>query len=100
MRKGTRDMGSRSQAHWQTSISMLGMWRSLMTASAKTLRAHPMQPIVWDKHRVLRFKENRIVSALLNFASNRGMSLNEIACMKFSREDREQLAQLIGYSVS
>lgn len=59
-----------------------------------------MQPIVWDTHRVLRFKENKIVSALLDFASSRGMSLNEIATMKFSREDREQLAQLIGYSVS
>jgi hypothetical protein len=59
-----------------------------------------MQPIVFDKRRVLRFKENKIVSALLDFSSSKGMSLNEIAVMPFRREDREQLAQLIGYSVS
>lgn len=61
---------------------------------------HPIQPLVTDAHGVVRFKENAIVNALLNFASTRGMSLNEIARMGFEANDREQFAQLIGYSLS
>jgi len=58
-----------------------------------------MQPIVEDKHETLRFKENKIVSKLLDFASERGYDMNEIAMGDFSNEDRQQFAQLIGYSV-
>lgn len=64
-----------------------------------TATKHPIQPIITDDRGVLRFKENRIVSDLLNFASDRGFGLNEIACRGYSREDRQQLAQLIGYSL-
>lgn len=58
---------------------------------------HPMQPIVMVE-KVARFKENAIVRMLLDTHPSSG--LNEIACMKFSRADRNQFAQLIGYSVS
>lgn len=60
----------------------------------------PMQPIVVDKHSVPRFQENAIVSYLLDWASSRGCSLNDLALLPFSDADREQFAQLIGYSVS
>ena len=60
---------------------------------------HAIQPIVTDDKGVLRFKENRIVRDLLDFASDRGFGLNEIACHGYSQEDRQQLAQLIGYSL-
>jgi hypothetical protein len=68
-------------------------------SKAMTTAKHPIQPIVTDDKGVLRFKENRIVSDLLNFATGRGFGLNEIACRDYSREDRQQLAQLIGYSL-
>lgn len=60
----------------------------------------PQQPLVISKNRILRFKENRIVSALLDFATDRGFGLNEIAMKDFSQDDRMQFAQLIGYSLS
>lgn len=61
---------------------------------------HPEQPLIVSKDNVVRFKENKIVSYLLDFATNRGCGLNELAMMNFSDEDRIQLAQLIGYSAS
>lgn len=61
---------------------------------------HPIQPLEDDGKGVLRFKSNAIVKALLDHGQKTGMGLNEIATMEFSREDREQLAQLIGYSHS
>lgn len=64
---------------------------------------HPMQPVELIDG-IARFKQNKIVRRLLDVASEHGLSLNEIASEagrgKFSREDQEQLAQLIGYSVS
>ena len=61
---------------------------------------HPIQPLLKDAQGVLRFKANAIVRDLLDYASNRGLGLNEIAGRSYSREDRQQLAQLIGYSLS
>ena len=58
---------------------------------------HPIQPIEVDAHGVSRFKENKIVRFLLEAGP---FDLNQLAYMNFSREDREQFAQLIGYSVS
>lgn len=58
---------------------------------------HPMQPIEKDKYGELRFKENAIVRYLLD---NGGIDLNKIAVMNFNDEDRQQFAQLIGYSLS
>jgi hypothetical protein len=61
---------------------------------------HPIQPIEPDKIGVLRFKQNKIVRHLLDTHPN--CNLNTIASMgpDFDDEDRRQLAQLIGYSVS
>lgn len=60
----------------------------------------PMQPLVIDGHGTLRFKENPIVRRLLDYATERGYGLNEIAMEQFDTEDQMQLAQLIGYSLS
>jgi hypothetical protein len=61
------------------------------------MNKHPIQPLEKDPNGVVRFKGNSIVKHLLN---NGGIDLNQIACMDFPREDREQFAQLIGYSLS
>ena len=58
---------------------------------------HPMQPIVKDEHNVYRFKKNKIVSYLID---NGSIDMNAIAALPFEQNDREQFAQLIGYSVS
>lgn len=56
----------------------------------------PMQPIVMVNG-VARFRENKLVRFLLE---NGGIDMNRLAMVKCPREDRAQLAQLIGYSVS
>jgi hypothetical protein len=58
---------------------------------------HPIQPLELDDRGTLRFKENKIVRYLLD---NGGIDLNKLACLDFNGEDREQFAQLIGYSLS
>ncbi len=68
------------------------------TANDK-MKSHPMQPLMMVGD-VLRFKKNNIVSDLLDVASKHGLSLNDIACREYSAEDRRQLAQLVGYSLS
>jgi len=68
-----------------------------MTRPTDAAIAHPIQPLCLDAMGTLRFKANAIVRHLLD---NGGISLNDIACMDFTREDREQFAQLIGYSHS
>ena len=60
------------------------------------LAKHPMQPVFLDKDKVVRFKSNRIVRFLLDAGP---FDLNKLALMEFRKEDREQFAQLIGYSV-
>lgn len=69
-------------------------------ASALKAFSQPMQPIELDAHGVMRFKDNAIVRKLLDHASPLGMSMNDIALLDVSDEDRMQFAQLIGYSVS
>jgi hypothetical protein len=56
---------------------------------------HPMQPLEKDKLGTVRFKKNAIVDYLLD---NGGIDMNDLAVIDFSQEDREQFAQLIGYS--
>ncbi len=56
-----------------------------------------MQPIVVDDDGIHRYKKNPIVCYLLD---NGPFDMNAIARLKFEDEDREQFAQLIGYSVS
>lgn len=60
------------------------------------LPPHPMQPVYLDPAGVARFRENAIVRFLLEDGPN---DLNRLSLMPFSQEDREQFAQLIGYSV-
>lgn len=60
------------------------------------MNKHPIQPTELING-VIRFKENKIVSYLLDKG---GIDLNRIAREDFSQEDREQFAQLIGYSLS
>lgn len=58
---------------------------------------HPIQPLITDAQGVLRFKANAIVQHLLD---NGGIDMNRLAGLPFSEEDRQQFAQLIGYSLS
>lgn len=58
---------------------------------------HPIQPLVKDENGKVRFKANKIVQFLLD---NGGFDMNVLAMMDFTDNDREQFAQLIGYSVS
>ncbi len=61
---------------------------------------HPIQPIVTDAQGVRRFKANAIVQSLLEFSRVFGFDMNTIARRDFATEDRQQFAQLIGYSLS
>jgi len=58
---------------------------------------HPIQPVVTDANGTMRFKENKIVRYLLDAG---GIDMNKLAIMPFDQNDREQFAQLIGYSLS
>ena len=59
---------------------------------------HPVQPVYFDEHGVVRFKENPIVRYLLDAGP---FDMNSIAMLPgIDANDREQFAQLIGYSVS
>jgi hypothetical protein len=60
----------------------------------------PLQPIYADKHGLSRFRGNRIVRYLLDHG---GIDLNQLAVaipFEEGREDWEQFAQLIEYSLS
>ena len=58
---------------------------------------NPIQPLAKDAKGVLRFKENAIVRHLLD--SHPACDMNRLACLAFSDDDRQQFAQLIGYSL-
>lgn len=58
---------------------------------------HPLQPMFKDKNGTLRFKPNRIIEYLFE---TRKLDLNELSKMDFPDEDREQIAQLLGYSLN
>lgn len=60
---------------------------------------HPMQPLIIDANGVVRFQENKMVSFLLDWATERGMDMNELARWEFPTADQTQFAQLIGYSL-
>lgn len=59
--------------------------------------SHPIQPVGLAPDGFLRFKKNEIVCLLLDIGPH---DMNSLAMKGFSREDREQFAQLIGYSLS
>lgn len=60
------------------------------------IRKHPIQPL-YNDNGVLRFHANKIVKFLLDAGP---FDLNQLALMEFTDSDREQFAQLIGYSLS
>lgn len=62
----------------------------------------PMQPIQWAKDGFLRFKENPIVSFMVEELERRGFDLNSLhgAIIEANKHDWDQFNQLIGYSVS
>ena len=63
---------------------------------SKNSNKHPIQPIQLDEHGTARFKENKIINHLFDTGK---IDLNALAVMDFPKEDRQQLAQLMGYSV-
>jgi hypothetical protein len=64
---------------------------------SEAMSKHPIQPLEMDQAGTVRFKNNAIVCYLLD---NGGIDMNKIAHLPFSEEDREQFAQLIGYTQS
>ena len=62
--------------------------------------AFPMQPIHVAEDGCIRFKKNRIVDDMLEHSRKHGFGLNEMAMRDYTDDERMQLAQLIGYSVS
>ena len=63
-------------------------------------KRQPMQPVVVAADGTIRFKQNQIVSDMLELCQKHGLDLNEIAMRDYDKDDRSQLMQLIGYSVS
>jgi hypothetical protein len=59
-----------------------------------------MQPVVKAADGTVRFKQNQIISDMLELCQKHGLGLNEIAMRDYEKDDRSQLMQLIGYSVS
>lgn len=68
-----------------------------MSETIRRKARHPIQPLVETASRVVRFKKNDIVCFLLDDGK---FDMNDLAVRNFSAEDREQFAQLIGYSLS
>ncbi|WP_312488278.1 hypothetical protein [Massilia timonae] len=81
----------------ETTLTFLNQIRQCFTApgtpEAPAENRHPLQPLVEDARGTVRFKANAIIVHLTRD------KLNDLASMDFSTEDREQLAQLIGYSL-
>lgn len=63
-------------------------------------KRQPMQPVVKAANGTIRFKQNQIISDMLELCHKHGLGLNEIAMRDYEKDDRSQLMQLIGYSVS
>lgn len=61
------------------------------------MQKQPMQPLYKDNEGIVRFRENAIVQYLLDAGP---FNMNQLAMMPFRQEDKEQFAQLIGYSLS
>ncbi|MDD1958982.1 hypothetical protein NP534_02590 [Pseudomonas sp. 39004] len=59
-----------------------------------------MQPVVAAADGVIRFKQNQIIRDMLDLCEKHGLGLSEIAARDYEKDDRSQLMQLIGYSVS
>ncbi len=67
---------------------------------AATFKPHVQQQTFIDKDGRKRFRKNELVNQLVEQCGGHGLTgLNYVASIEASREDRAQLAQLIGYSV-
>ncbi len=65
-----------------------------------TFHPHVQQQIVTDNQGRKRFRKNVLIDRLVDESGGHGLTgLNYIETLEASREDRAQLAQLIGYSV-
>lgn len=64
--------------------------------STKKSAAQPMQPCHLAKGGIVRFKSNALVRYLLYHGD---IDMNALSVIEFPDEDREQFAQLIGYSI-
>lgn len=62
----------------------------------KKRRKQPMQPVVLTEDEVAKFQENAIVRYLLDAGP---FGMDDLEVIPFPQEDREQFAQLIGYSL-
>lgn len=60
---------------------------------------HPMQPIIMEADGIPRFKKNSIVDCIMQNISFKKSILNKLA-NDFSKEDIEQLSQLMGYPIA
>lgn len=58
---------------------------------------NPMQPVFIDNYGASQFKSNKIVKFLYEQLHG---GMNTLMQMDFTKNDRQQFAQLIGYSVS
>ena len=79
----------------------MGPVERMVRPSATNLESelkNPIQPLAKDERGVLRFKANAIVQHLLD--THPACDMNKLACMEFTVDDRQQFAQLIGYSLS
>lgn len=57
----------------------------------------PLQPTRIDKHETLRFTRNRMVELCLEMGP---VDMNMLAILPFTQTERQQFAQITGYSVS
>jgi len=58
---------------------------------------NPIQPLLKDEQGPVRFKANAIVRHLLD--THQSSDMNTLARMYFTDDDRQQFAQLLGYSL-
>lgn len=65
----------------------------------KAVVSQSSQPLIKDERGVVRFKENALVVALWEHGDKTGLGTAELDQRDFPKEDRQQLAQLVGYSL-
>lgn len=80
---------------------VLGHWRGYRRGQQRVFPVSmPMQPIYGDESGRARFRENKIVTWMLEQGrAGAQFDLNTIACLAVPQEDYVQLMQLIGYSL-
>lgn len=65
---------------------------------------HPMQRIVYAPDGIIRFQGNKLVQMLWEYGRKTGLNLNDLAVKTRSNSDYDddwnQLAQLLGYSIT